>query len=241
MLACARWRAHASVRACVRMCVCVWVCECVCVCVCECVWVCECVLCVCLYAFSFLLVSILMSFLGEFSLILDGLELHFWFIWRSGGSQGLPWGALGSPWAPGWPQEGSNERKNGSLDPPWAPSLGSFFHHFLNFFRLKTLPQIYWFFDHFFNEFLVHFWLIFGWFLDDFPSVFFIQIWIRFLMDLGIHPGMPNLHFCNTFHAKSRFLKFDQVAKVRQTLHNFDWKILPKINKNQLKIGLKNR
>ena len=56
-------------------------------------------MCVCLYAFSFLLVSILMLFLGEFSLMLDGLELHFWFIWRSGGSQGLPWGALGSPWA----------------------------------------------------------------------------------------------------------------------------------------------
>ena len=183
--------------------------------------------------------------LGRFGVPL-GVNLGwFWasflVYFGSGGSLGLLWGALGPPWAPGWPQEGSNERKNGSLDPPWAPSLGSFFHYFLNFFRLKTLPQIYWFFDHFFNEFLVHFWLIFGWFLIDFPSVFFIQIWIRFLMDLGIHPGIPNLHFCNTFHAKSRFLKFDQVAKVRQTLHNFDWKILPKINKTQLKIGIKNR
>ena len=65
---------------------------------------CECVLCVCvcLYAFSFLLVSILMSFLSEFSLILDGLELHFWFIWCSRGSQALPWGASGSPWALIW-------------------------------------------------------------------------------------------------------------------------------------------
>ena len=98
-------------------------------------------MCVCLYAFSFLLVSILMSFLSEFSLILDGLELHFWFIWRSGGSQGLPWGALGFPWAlisDGlelhfwfiWRSGGPQALPWGASGSPWALVLDGFELHF---------------------------------------------------------------------------------------------------------------
>ena len=83
---------------------------------------CECVLRVCLYAFSFLLVSILMSFLSEFSLILDGLELHFWFIWCSGGSQALPWGASGSPWALNLDGFKLHFWFISALEAPWASS-----------------------------------------------------------------------------------------------------------------------
>ena len=53
------------------------------------------------------------SILAHFGSILELLGLHL-------ASQGLPLGTVGSLWAAGCPQEGSNERKAGSLDPPWV-------------------------------------------------------------------------------------------------------------------------
>ena len=62
--------------------------------------------------------SSLMSFWGHFFTLLSGFEVHFGTCLVLGGSLGLPWGALGSSWAPGCPQEGLKERKVGSLEPP---------------------------------------------------------------------------------------------------------------------------
>ena len=88
---------------------------------------------------------------GNFSMILDGFELNFWTFWLSGGSQGLPWGALGSPWAPGCPQQGFNERKAGSLDPLGLPIWGHFGSIFATFFNQKRIQKH--------IEFLMYVWL----------------------------------------------------------------------------------
>ena len=112
-------------------------------CVCVCVWMCVCVcVCVCLFAracvhFGFVWFQFDVIF-GSFFTLLSGFEVHFGTFLVLGGSLGLPWGALGSSWAPGCPQEGLKERKVGSLDPPWGPRFGSRFGYFCNLLRLKT-------------------------------------------------------------------------------------------------------
>ena len=83
---------------------------------------------------------------GSFFIILSGFEVRFGTFLVLGGSLGLPWGALGSSWAPGCPQEGLKERKVGSLDPPWGPRFWLFFGYFCNFVPLKTHQKKHWFF-----------------------------------------------------------------------------------------------
>ena len=82
----------------------------------------------------------------HFGSILEVLGLHL-------ASQGLPLGTVGSLWAAGCPQEGSNERKAGSLDPPWAPILEPFLVNFSMKFLLI---------------FVYVFWITFGAILDQF-------------------------------------------------------------------------
>ena len=62
----------------------------------------------------------------------------FWYLLVSGRCPGIPGSALGSPWAPGWPQQGLRERKTGSLDPLWPPKMTSFWSYFCIYFRWKT-------------------------------------------------------------------------------------------------------
>ena len=63
----------------------------------------------------------------SFFILLSGFEVHFGTFLVLGRSLGLPWGALGSSWAPGCPQEGLKGRKVGSLGPPGVPDLGHLF------------------------------------------------------------------------------------------------------------------
>ena len=121
---------------------CVWVCGCVCVCVCVCVWMC---VCVCLFAracvhFGFVWFQFDVIF-RQFFTLLSGFEVHFGTFLVLGGSLGLPWGALGSSWAPGCPQEGLKERKVGSLDPPLGSHIWVIFLLFLQHFAIENVSK----------------------------------------------------------------------------------------------------
>ena len=97
--------------------------------------------------------SLWAQFWLHFGSILELLGLHL-------ASQGLPLGTVGSLWAAGCPQEGSNERKAGSLDPPWAPILKPCLVNFSMKFLLI---------------FVYVFWITFGAILDQFWEPEWIQ------------------------------------------------------------------
>lgn len=72
-----------------------------------------------------------------FGSLLEHFELHFGKCWLPGRCPGLPWGALGSPWAPGWPQQRSGSEKLVRWTPPWLPKWGHFGINFNWFFEQK--------------------------------------------------------------------------------------------------------
>ena len=122
----------AFVRACVRACVCVYVY--VCVCLCVCVFVCVCV-CLCVGVFIFCVFGcVLVSFLCDFSLILDGFELHFCIFWCLEAARASP-GALKGPLGrQGGPNRASGSEKLVRWTPPPSQNeliFASFLHHFL--------------------------------------------------------------------------------------------------------------
>ena len=142
-------------------------------------------------------------------MILGNFELHFGILWLSGGCPGLPWGALGSPWAPGRPQQRFRERNAGSLDPPLASQMRSFWHQFSLIFRIKKALVFDWVMVTIFsgrwcqNASRNHSKSIEK--LIDFVDWFLSGIWCRF----ASVQGLLNLDFCNTFYAKTCFLEFD--------------------------------
>ena len=83
-------------------------------------------------------------------------------------------------------------------------------------------------------------------FWDVFSSIFSIPFSMRFCKDFGGFLRILNLDFCNTLHAKTRFLKFSRIrnlienyAKNHQEIDTkwcqnqlkFNWKINPKMSR----------
>ena len=111
----------------------------VCVCVCVCVCVDVCVHVRSLWLHFDIILRLFFDHLGWFGALFFGFWLPFiryLAIWRVSGPR---LGAVGSPWAPGCPQEGSNERKAGSLDLPLGSLFRLIFASFLYFFHKKCI------------------------------------------------------------------------------------------------------
>ena len=168
-------------------------------------------------------------FLVSFLSIFINLECFFCIFLENlaaSGVSGPPWRVFGPPWAERCAKQEPNERKGGSLDPPRAPSWALFWDHFYNIFRRKMRVWNCCYFDPYFNESGFHFLMICDATWDVFWLNVVIGFSIRFWMYFGVVPVIPNHHFCNTFHAKSWFLKFGAVAKIRDYLMNMLSQIL---------------
>ena len=87
---------------CVSVCVCVGLCISVCVCVCVCVRV---------SSFSVLLDAFWYHILGDFSLILDGFEVHFCTFWCLEAAWASPGPLRGPLGRHGGPKRGSGTEK----------------------------------------------------------------------------------------------------------------------------------
>ena len=149
------------------------------------------------------------------------------------------WASLGALWAPlgaRGPPKGIHWAKNWFVWPPLLRVGGHFGIICGTFFRLKTRTTIYWFVDPLCNRFGLCFSLIFEDLLNTFPLMFLINSSIRFCTDLGILGVVPNRHFCNTFHAKSSYFEFDQVAKLKQSLQHMWSEMLQKLNEQFVQI-----